>query len=243
MVLHRRQLPVIGPCNQAPELRDGGHGRAHCDHCDKPVHLLSTMREREIRSLLAAHAGAAICVQYLARRDGTLVSRPAPAAGLLAPALAGLAACAPHLEADELAWPDATASNVDGPVIPEVATGADQAGQTEDRQPSRPERGSPLEPTINGPTATRATEARPRSVSSREPDPAASEDAGLVRVDFVVDASSSELVRGMLVVDDPWHRPDRPDRLVYTPTRTLWRDAIHRWRSAWAARRTQRAGR
>lgn len=58
----------------------------------------------------------------------------------------------------------------------------------------------------------------------------------VVRVDSAIDPQPT-LHRGGIVLElDPWHRSDRPDRLVYAPTKTLWRDMIERWRARRAAR-------
>jgi hypothetical protein len=50
-------------------------------------------------------------------------------------------------------------------------------------------------------------------------------------VDFAIDPDH-QFRRGGIMLDlDPWHRHDRPDRLVFAPTKTLWREAIDRWRA------------
>ncbi|HWB76310.1 MAG TPA: hypothetical protein VG755_15170 [Nannocystaceae bacterium] len=93
MVLRRRELPIVGRCPIDAELRADAGGRAWCEHCRAPVHVLAGMREREVRALLAAHEGRSLCVEYRARADGSIALRPEPARAWLAPALAGLAAC------------------------------------------------------------------------------------------------------------------------------------------------------
>jgi len=95
MVLRRVELPVVRRCPVDVELRADVGGRAWCEHCREPVHVLAGMREHEVRALLAAHEGRSLCVEYRAREDGTIALRPEPARAWLAPALAGLAACAP----------------------------------------------------------------------------------------------------------------------------------------------------
>ena len=95
MVLRRVELPVVRRCPVDVELRADATGRAWCEHCREPVHVLAGMREHEVRALMAAHEGRPFCVEYRARDDGTIALRPEPARTWLAPALAGLAACAP----------------------------------------------------------------------------------------------------------------------------------------------------
>lgn len=99
MVLRRVELPIVGRCPVDVELRPDAHGRSWCEHCSEPVHLLSGMREHEVRALVAAHAGRSLCVAYRVRDDGTIALRSEPARAWLAPALAGLAACAPTRDA------------------------------------------------------------------------------------------------------------------------------------------------
>lgn len=53
----------------------------------------------------------------------------------------------------------------------------------------------------------------------------------VVEVDFTIDPQSTFRRGGISIPLDPWHRSDRPDRLVYVPTKTLWRDMIDRWRA------------
>jgi hypothetical protein len=57
----------------------------------------------------------------------------------------------------------------------------------------------------------------------------------VAQVDFTIDPEDT-IRRGMFFGVDPWHRSDRPDRLVYKPTKTLWREMIDRWRARRASR-------
>jgi hypothetical protein len=67
-----------------------------CAVCDKVVHDLRRMSEREVVDLLARSHGSSICVAYRTRSDGSIVLRDEPRArpGVLAILLA--AACAGH---------------------------------------------------------------------------------------------------------------------------------------------------
>jgi hypothetical protein len=60
---------------------------------------------------------------------------------------------------------------------------------------------------------------------------AAVQSSTVVEVDVTIDPAD-QVVRGGIQLDvDPWHRSDRPDRLVFVPTKTMWRDMIDRWRA------------
>jgi hypothetical protein len=192
--LDARRLPIASSCTERVRLASGTDARAWCDHCAKPVHLLSDLRESEVRALIAAHAGKTLCVEYRTREDGTIVTRPPPSRTGLATALAGLAAWSP------------AAGVVDAP--------ADQAIAT---------------------PSSEQTDAPPRT-----PEPSSTvQDEAVIIVNFRL-TDGCRRNRGAVVVGhaDPWHRSDRADRLVWVPTRTLWRQMIERWR----ARRAARAG-
>lgn len=98
VALHRRQLPIVSPC-------DGFEGReatdrepAFCTRCAKPVHDLSRLTEREVVGLLARHVGGELCLSYRTHEDGAIVTRAAPPSRLAPAALAAsLAGCAGHL--------------------------------------------------------------------------------------------------------------------------------------------------
>jgi len=50
------------------------HDVRFCAACDQQVHDLSSLTEREVRSLVAGHSGR-LCVRFAARDDGTVVTR------------------------------------------------------------------------------------------------------------------------------------------------------------------------
>lgn len=110
MSLRSDDLPIARPCpvELSDEFRGGARTR-HCGHCDKTVHLLSSLTKREADALLAANGERDICVTYLVDAAGEIQFRPeptvVPATSLVRrrrPALAtaglaaALAACAPH---------------------------------------------------------------------------------------------------------------------------------------------------
>jgi hypothetical protein len=98
-MIHRRQLPIISPCEgfvPAEPRTDREFGL--CARCDRVVHDLSQMEEREANELVARiDAGDSICVAYRTRSDGSIVLRERSAWAI--PALL-LAACAGHISAE-----------------------------------------------------------------------------------------------------------------------------------------------
>jgi hypothetical protein len=99
-VVHRRMLPIAEPCHAfRPEP-----GASFCNKCEKHVHDLSAMTEREAERFLAARVGEQICVSYRTAKDGTILVRPEPRTiGVVLVAL-GLAACTGY--APEIQHPD-----------------------------------------------------------------------------------------------------------------------------------------
>lgn len=124
VALHRRQLPIVSPC-------DGFEGReatdrepAFCTRCAKPVHDLSRLTEREVVGLLARHAGGELCLSYRTREDGAIVTRTPPPSRLAPVAIAAsLAGCAGHLgdaEARARDCVDADGYRIDCPPNPRL---------------------------------------------------------------------------------------------------------------------------
>ena len=62
MAVHRRHVEVTSPCPIELDPSRGSKGEKgwYCGHCDKSVHVLSNLTEREARELLAAKVGAPI---------------------------------------------------------------------------------------------------------------------------------------------------------------------------------------
>lgn len=122
-----KNLPITGPCPIDLDAIgfDRTSKRSHCGHCEKSVHVLSNMTEREARAFMTENAGKNLCVSYARTKDGAvqfkpeptpqivplarLSRRPAAAAAGLGLAMA-LAACTPHSD---------PAQNVVGEMVPE----------------------------------------------------------------------------------------------------------------------------
>jgi hypothetical protein len=113
MAVEQRHVRITSPC---PVQLDPARGRDgskswYCGHCDKSVHVLSNMTEKEARTLLADRVGQDLCVSYATHGDGTIRFRPEPPPAPLVPVsslrrragvaaalgvTAALAACTPH---------------------------------------------------------------------------------------------------------------------------------------------------
>lgn len=138
-----KHLPITSPC--PIDLDAIGFDRtsrqSHCSHCDKNVHNLSRMTEREVRAFMKENAGVQLCVTYNRTPEGKVAFRPEPSAQLVplqrlkrrpAAAAAGfglamaLAACAPHGASDE-------AGGMSGAAIQEQVGGGKTGAPIEDR--------------------------------------------------------------------------------------------------------------
>lgn len=113
MAVQQRHVQITSPC---PVKLDPARGRDgakswYCGHCEKSVHVLSNMTEKEARSLLAERVGQDLCVSYAVHGDGSVRFRPEPEPAPLVPlsslrrragvaaalgVSAALAACTPH---------------------------------------------------------------------------------------------------------------------------------------------------
>jgi hypothetical protein len=117
--VHRRTLPIADPCTAfRPEP-----GKSFCDKCEKHVHDLSAMTQREAERFLAARVGEQICVSYRTAKDGTILVRPeARTIGVVLVAL-GLAACTGYAPVVEPVEPVVAPETVEVPVVPEMPEG------------------------------------------------------------------------------------------------------------------------
>lgn len=107
MGLTRRQLPIASPCQEFVGRRATATEPAYCTRCEKNVHDLSRLTEREVVTLLAKHLGTRVCVSYRAHADGSIALRPTPSRFAPAALAVSLAGCAGHLsEADHSATSD-----------------------------------------------------------------------------------------------------------------------------------------
>lgn len=118
-------LPLKFRCDEDWRAMAPVAGGRACGACDRVVHDLSAMTEREAARFMAERRGTGVCLRYEANEDGAVIYRPEPSR--LAPALmaAALAACTPHepppqianeVEVVEVATPVPVAV-----VVPEVA--------------------------------------------------------------------------------------------------------------------------
>lgn len=97
-------LPLRNRCHEDFEAMTPVTGGRACAACQRVVHDLSAMREREAARFVTERQGQRVCLRYLAREDGTIVYRREEPARI-GPALvaAALAACTPHEPAPRLA--------------------------------------------------------------------------------------------------------------------------------------------
>lgn len=132
MAVHQDQVQIQRPCPvELPESFRAGARERHCDHCNKRVHLLSSLTEREAEAFLVEAAGKDVCVTYLVDAQGRITFQPEPAivpvaslsrrrrASAVAAASLGmaLAACAPH-ERPRIDDVEPTITQSVGPTIP-----------------------------------------------------------------------------------------------------------------------------
>jgi hypothetical protein len=66
-------LRVAKPCPKNWNDMQGDDKRRFCEHCQLHVHNLSAMAERE-RDALIEQSGGHLCIAYLERADGTMVT-------------------------------------------------------------------------------------------------------------------------------------------------------------------------
>lgn len=80
--MHSDRVPIGSPCSVDWGAMTGDDRRRFCGQCNKHVHDLSAMREREAKALLAT--GDKLCVRYTVKPDGTMRHRPTRRMQLLA---------------------------------------------------------------------------------------------------------------------------------------------------------------
>ena len=114
--MRAKHLPIASPCHEDWDaMRPTGCGK-FCQACDKPVYDLSSMTEKQARTLLAKNAKREICISYLADARGNVSFRapkkavPVVAAAVVATALA---ACTPIHNADVVPEAQPTAIELD----------------------------------------------------------------------------------------------------------------------------------
>lgn len=146
------KLPITGPCPIDLDAIgfDRSQRSSHCSHCDKSVHILSNMTERDAKAFLKEHAGQKICVSYARDAEGRVRFKPEPSAPVVpisrlrrrrpaAAAVAGLglaaalAACTPHGPHDQPA----------GEMVPAEQVEPCDGGKTQTKTP-------PFEEVVDG---------------------------------------------------------------------------------------------
>ena len=233
MAVHRRQLPLAYRCEgfvPAPgSTGDGGF----CEQCQEQVHDVSAMRESELRRLLAAHAGGAVCLSYRTDARGRVQLRPEPAWTQWQPLALGalaslLAACAGL--ADEMVVPGGYCREHDGQEVPCIESYTQEtwtvpAEVTIDSYPSEAE-GCPIRPTAPAPEVATATDPAPVVDDAA---PGAQPTSAKFRANFKLDPEE-DFVRGRVIVTGRWIHRD------FVPTVTLWKQ----WRERRAERKRER---
>jgi hypothetical protein len=68
-----QQIQVKNPCTVSWDSMVGNEYVRFCEHCHLSVHSLSKLNRKEIRHLIAKSDGR-LCVQYIRRPDGSLVT-------------------------------------------------------------------------------------------------------------------------------------------------------------------------
>lgn len=208
-------------------------GRAWCDHCSKTVVRAGELTERELRTLLATHAGETSCIEYDSRPDGTVLLRPEEPARRpwLVAAFAGLAACTGYGEVSPTTWPDPEPSRpFDRPRMPDdevlvAAADGDDGVDTE----------APIS-NAEGEAAAAVAEASVTHERSDAPAPAETR-LGCPRPREASPSYTEPVrMRGAMVVVTHDRGSSRSDRLAYRPTRELWREFAARVRARRAAR-------
>ena len=119
MAVDPRSVKISSPCpiDLDPDRHKAGKASWYCDHCEKSVHILSNMTEKEARQLMADREGEKICISYAVKANGKVRFRAetatAPFPSNLVPVsallggrkvaaaaavgfTAALAACTPH---------------------------------------------------------------------------------------------------------------------------------------------------
>jgi hypothetical protein len=254
MVIHRRQLPIVGRCEGFVPAPGSTATGGFCERCQQEVHDVSAMRESELRRFLAARVGTEVCVSYRTDAEGRLRLRPEPAPVLRQPLAVGalallLAACAGH--ATELEAPGPVCRDADGYVVacdeppapemlslPEAVAAREPAGEGCPVRPTTPQAGGPrsahgtsIDPAHAWPNVPPLRELT--KPPTGEPTPAAQPTAATARVDLVVDP---ENVFGRIIIGR-WIDRD------FVPTAELVAQARARRAERKQARERWRAGR
>ena len=145
MAVKTAELEIESPCpiTLSRELSDGRYRAWDCTHCDKTVHVLSAMTEREAREFLRDNEGENLCITYMAGEDGEIRFQPEPkivpvsnllrrpAAAAAASMAVALAACTPTQPDKPVDAP--VAIEVDAPTPSRTTSMADVVAQARDK--------------------------------------------------------------------------------------------------------------
>lgn len=252
MAVHRRQLPIVGPCDgflPAPGSERGEGG--FCERCQREVHDVSSMRESELHALVTAHVGQGVCLSYRVDRRGYVQMRPEPRAMMLGALAVLLAACAGHLQEAEA--PGGGCRDPDGYQVECPGWGqADLHAVPDAAVEDEPADGCPVRPTAEAvgdeasidvpplepddPTAAAedpAPDVRPETSSDAAPDAAGTDMK--YRANFSIDPEHAP--RHVVGIVVGWSPLDpRTGRLRFVPTARLWDE----WRERRAERKAAR---
>ncbi len=133
----RRALPLLDrvwvaiPCDVPWSAMHGGDHVRHCDRCDREVHHLSTLTRDEAEALLQRHRGEQLCVKFLRRPDGSILTTDSltevqrrrgwrALSALAAGMLTSLLACSPPARSDPAPGPSSVSIAPEPPAIPPV---------------------------------------------------------------------------------------------------------------------------
>ncbi len=119
--MRRDQVHIQSPCHADWSAMTGDSRRRHCGSCDKHVHDLSAMTEREAAKLVASSRD--LCVRYAARPDGTVIHAPARRLPRVVAMAGALLAAAPALASSVVARPP------EAPVEPQEPSFAERVRQ------------------------------------------------------------------------------------------------------------------
>jgi hypothetical protein len=265
VVVHRRQLPILDPCDAFAPTPGSADAGGSCERCQTQVHDVSAMRESELRRFLAARVGTRVCLTYRTDAAGWLSLRPEPlvpsaAASVTLGALALLlAACAGH--AAELETPGAGCRDADGYEVscpggstPSMLSVPEAMRPTTDRDPAadgcpvppaapRPRLDPLLEldpPPEVEPVAELLEDPRLEPVSHAPAEPAddASPTARPTSAKYRANFSIDPDVDGSRVILVGYVDVDERwgEPLRFAPTKQLWRD----WKERRAERKAER---
>lgn len=76
MALFVDEIVLHTPCDASWDAMTKVASGRHCAACDLTVHDLSSITEREVRTLMSSAPDGTLCVHYVVRSDGTIRTAP-----------------------------------------------------------------------------------------------------------------------------------------------------------------------